>query len=170
MFVAFCLFAPSADALLRQVINVSESISRLTRVLGSISSRYRFMASSSISSVTELSCLDSLLSLSLPVQALLNTSKIIQKNNFSLLEICSAARLADSAVHKKDVGVCTLTYPTFRPSHCQPTRISNVASPRLGYTYKTPRQSMMSEYTPTMDVPVAVSACWYKVAKFERSR
>ena len=41
----------------------------------------------------------------------------------------------------KDVGVCTLAYPTIRPSHCLSNKISNVASPRLGYTYKTPRQA-----------------------------
>ena len=41
----------------------------------------------------------------------------------------SAARLADSAVHKKDVGVCTFAHLIIRP--CVPTRkISNAASTR----------------------------------------
>ena len=53
-----------------------------------------------------------------------------KENSFLMISDVFAARLADSAVHKKDVGVCTFAHPELGPSHCPSTRISNAASPR----------------------------------------
>ncbi|MDY2702823.1 MAG: hypothetical protein SOV38_01365 [Prevotella sp.] len=43
---------------------------------------------------------------------------------------------------RKDVGIPTLAYPGFRPSHCHHSKISNAVCPRrdiLSLTYATMR-------------------------------
>ena len=70
---------------------------------------------------------------------------------------------------KKDVGALLCS------SHVQafalPTNKDKQRRQPTSDEYTTPmRKSMAHEYTPEVDVPVAVPACWYKVAKFERGR
>ena len=81
-----------------------------------------------------------------------------------------AARLADSAVHKKDVGVCTFAHPELGPSHCPSTRISNAASARQMNIQCSHVKTWCMNIHRMWAFPLPYLPVDFKVAKFEFSR
>lgn len=157
MWTAVILFAFFAHGyFLRGIVGISP-VPDITRVPSSFSSHV----------MVGVRCLTFLAYMS----AWVASSNITRmENSFLMISDVFAARLADSAVHKKDVGVCTFAHPELGPSHCPSTRISNAASARQMNIQCSHVKTWCMNIHRMWTFPLPYLPVDFKVAKFEFSR